>query len=120
MLPRRYFPLVHLDQPLPTDLATGEALHVAGTLERLTAVVELQDGNSWTAGEFVIEGVDTPAPDLEVGVLAVALLAGDRAGSPCSTGGTPPSSWNLPRWKARSRSRPGPRWWPPAKPARSC
>ena len=33
MLPRRYFPLVHLDQPLPTDLATGEALHVAGTLE---------------------------------------------------------------------------------------
>ena len=32
-LPRRYFPLVHLDQPLPTRLTTGEALHVAGTLE---------------------------------------------------------------------------------------
>ena len=235
MLPRRYFPLVHLDQPLPTDLATGEALHVAGTLEgtstpahillqfgseeesswyflflveetrfertillpreaeeasslvlyllppeedpvgtggysyldiqggvepveiprlffngllldqplpvqwplhrpvvlagevrpfvrrirlvlepldgggrrrirpgveegrfhsfvrlradeigplRLTAVVELRDGNSWTAGEFVIEGVDTPVPDLEVGVLAVALLAGGQGRVP--------------------------------------
>ena len=32
-LPRRYFPLVHLDQPLSTRLTTGEALHVAGTLE---------------------------------------------------------------------------------------
>ena len=82
MLPRRFFPLVHLDQPLPTDLTTGEALHVAGTLERLTAVVELQDGNSWTAGEFVIEGVDTPVPDLEVGVLAVALLAGGQGRVP--------------------------------------
>ena len=49
---------------------------------RLTAVIELQDGNSWTAGEFVIEGVDTPVPDLEVGVLAVALLAGGQGRVP--------------------------------------
>ena len=43
---------------------------------RLSAVIELQDGTSWEAGEVVIEGVDLPPPDLEVGVVALALLAG--------------------------------------------
>ena len=31
---------------------------------------------TWEAGEFVVEGADLPLPDLEVGVVAVALLAG--------------------------------------------
>ena len=41
MLPRRYFPLVHLDQPLPTSLTTGEPLHLAGELEGLASPATL-------------------------------------------------------------------------------
>ena len=32
-LPRRYFPFVNLDEPLPASITTGEALHIAGTVE---------------------------------------------------------------------------------------
>ena len=42
----------------------------------LQADIEPQDGTTWEAGEFVVEGADLPPPDLEVGVVAVALLAG--------------------------------------------
>ena len=33
LLPRLYFPLLHLDEPMPTRLATGAPLHLAGHLE---------------------------------------------------------------------------------------
>ena len=33
-LPRRYFPYLNLDRPLPTSIATGEALHIAGNLDQ--------------------------------------------------------------------------------------
>ena len=55
----------------PVRLTAGEE----GPL-RLSAVIEMQDGTTWEVGEAVIEGVDLPPPDLEVGVVAVALLAG--------------------------------------------
>ena len=67
LLPRRYFPFVHLDEPLPT---------------RLTAVAELQDDTVWPLGDIVIEGVDASVPELEVGVLAVSLLAGGQGRVP--------------------------------------
>ena len=41
MLPRRYFPLVHLDEPMPTRMATGEPLHLAGELEGLASPATL-------------------------------------------------------------------------------
>ena len=69
----------------PVRLAAGEE----GPL-RLSAVVELQDGTTWDAGEFVIEGVDLQPPDLEVGVVAVALLAGREAGVPLLNRGNGP------------------------------
>ena len=48
----------------------------------LATRVELQDGTLWPAGEYVIEGIDPHAPDLEVGVLSMALLAGQEAKVP--------------------------------------
>ena len=69
----------------PVRLAAGEE----GPL-RLSAVIELQDGTTWDAGEFVISGVDLPPPDLEVGVVAVALLAGRPGQVPLFNRGTGP------------------------------
>ncbi len=59
-LPRRYFPLVNLDQPLPTRLATGEALHVAGTLEGTSAPAHLlllvgSDEETYWTFQFLVE-----------------------------------------------------------------
>ena len=48
----------------------------------LTVVVRLDDGTLWPAGEYVIEGIDPPAADLEVGVLSLALLAGQEGKVP--------------------------------------
>ena len=49
---------------------------------RLGLQIELQDDTNWILGSIVIEGVDSPVPDLEVGVLAVSLLAGQETGVP--------------------------------------
>ena len=68
---------------LPVRLSADEIGPV-----RLAVGVELHDGNAWTAGEFVIEGIDPPAADLEVGVLSLALLAGEEAGIPLFNRGT--------------------------------
>ena len=59
-LPRRYFPLVNLDQPLPTRLTTGEALHVAGTLEGISAPAHLlllvgSDEETYWTFQFLVE-----------------------------------------------------------------
>ena len=56
---------------IPVRLTADEA----GPLQ-LAVAIELQDGTTWDSGEVVIEGVDLPPPDLEVGVVALALLAG--------------------------------------------
>ena len=48
----------------------------------LALAIEFEDGVNWVGGSIVIEGVDSPLPDLEVGVLAVSLLAGQEAGVP--------------------------------------
>ena len=76
----------------PVRLAAGEE----GPL-RLSAVVELQDGTTWEAGEFLIEGVDLPPPDLEVGVVAVALLAGSPGKVPLLNRGSGPVALEPPR-----------------------
>ena len=57
---------------------------------RLSAVIELEPGTTWDAGELLIEGIDPPVPDLEVGVVAVALLAGREAGVPLLNRGNGP------------------------------
>ena len=59
-LPRRYFPLVNLDQPLPTRLTTGEALHVAGTLRGTSAPAHLlflvgSDEETYWSFQFLVE-----------------------------------------------------------------
>ena len=125
-VPRLFFDGLALDEPLPVQWPLGRAVVLAGearpfvrrfwvnlnrlesrrprvlssgleegrfrfpvrlTAEeegplRLSAVIELQDGTTWDAGEVVIEGVDLPPPDLEVGVVALALLAGSRGKVP--------------------------------------
>ena len=119
-VPRLFFDGLALDEPLPMQWPLGRAVVLAGearpfvrrfwvTLKRLDSgrprvissgleegrfrfpvrltagesgpvqlavAIELQDGTTWDAGEVVIEGVDLPPPDLEVGVVALALLAG--------------------------------------------
>lgn len=52
--------------------------------------IELPDGTTWDAGEFVVEGADLPPPDLEVGVVAVALLAGRPGQVPLFNRGSGP------------------------------
>ncbi len=49
---------------------------------RLGLQIELEDDTNWIAGSIDIEGVDSPLPDLEVGVLAVSLLAGQQTRVP--------------------------------------
>ncbi len=49
---------------------------------RLSVMLQLRDYTVWRAGEIVIEGVDAPVPDLEVGVLALSLLAGGQGRVP--------------------------------------
>ena len=61
----------------PVRLRPGET----GPL-RLTGILQLQDDRVWRAGEIVIEGVDASLPDLEVGVLAMSLLAGGQGRVP--------------------------------------
>ncbi len=76
----------------PLRLTSGEE----GPL-RLSAVIELQDGTTWEAGEFLIEGVDLPPPDLEVGVVALALLAGSPGKVPLLNRGSGPVALEPPR-----------------------
>ena len=52
MLPRRYFPLVHLDEPMPTRMAIGTAVHLAGHLDGLAPPAMLlfrftSDAGNW-------------------------------------------------------------------------
>ncbi len=56
----------------------------------LSVVIELEGGATWDSGELVIEGIDPPIPDLEVGVVAVALLAGREAEVPLLNRGSGP------------------------------
>ena len=49
---------------------------------RLSVMLQLRDYTVWRAGEIVIEGIAAPLPDLEVGVLAMSLLAGGQGRVP--------------------------------------
>ena len=54
----------------------------------LTLFAELENGLLWDRGAFGIRGVDPPAPDLEVGVLAVSLLPQTSSVIPVTNRGT--------------------------------
>ncbi len=57
---------------------------------RLSLIVEDHEGTLREAGAYTIEGVDPPAGDIQVGVLAVALLAGGPGQIPVYNRGTGP------------------------------
>jgi len=45
-------------------------------------IAELKEGSLQSQGEFILRGTDPPAPDMQVGVLAVGLLPGESVGVP--------------------------------------
>ena len=64
---------------------------------RLGLQIELEDETNWIAGSIDIEGVDVPLPDLEVGVLAVSLLAGQQTRVPLRNRGRGAVTLEAPR-----------------------
>ncbi len=54
----------------------------------LSLAIEFEEGAPRVAGRIAIEGVDSPLPDLEVGVLAVSLLAGQETAVPLRNRGS--------------------------------
>ena len=64
---------------------------------RLGLQIELEDETNWIAGSIDIEGVDAPLPDLEVGVLAVSLLAGQQTRVPLRNRGRGAVTLEAPR-----------------------
>ena len=126
-IPRLFFNGLVLDEPLPVQWQVGEPVVLAGTVHpfirgirlwltpvnggesrvlspdlreegrfdfpvqlkpgelgpiSLAVELELHNKISWYGGSYVIEGIDPLAADLEVGVLSVALLAGQEAEVP--------------------------------------
>ena len=67
----------------PVRLEAGELGPV-----RLAVFVERADGTVWEAGAFTVMGTDPPAGDLQVGVVALALLAGGSGQVPLYNRGT--------------------------------
>ena len=90
MLPRRFFPGFLLDEPLPTRMATGDALHLAGEVEDAAAHRTLafsfvsQAGSSWISFLLVEEGRferTILVPEEAEGADALVLYAGPREGN---------------------------------------
>ena len=87
---------------------------------RLSLMIDLEEGASWVAGDILIEGVDAPLPDLEVGVLAVSLLAGQETGVPLLNRGRGAVELEPPRVEGPFSVEAYPSVWSRARPGKSC